>query len=159
MLTAERLRELVEYDPETGLFRSKSRYHRCTYGKIIGHKRDGGYLKVHVEGHQHRAHRLAWLYVYGEWPPTFIDHIDGNPANNKISNLRLATKQQNGRNRRAMSRSGLKGVSLDKRRGLWRARIKVAEKHMWLGYHPTKEAAAEAYAVAARKYFGEFARA
>ena len=165
-LTAERVREVLDYDPETGVFRRKT--HRCrNHVDVIagsyGQRRNGktgisSLARIGVDGKLYRAHRIAWLYVYGEWPPMNIDHKDGDPFNNRIANLRLATKRQNSHNRRSMSACGLKGVSLDGRRDLWRARIKLDDKQKWLGYFRTKEEAAAAYADAARQYFGEFAR-
>jgi hypothetical protein len=159
VLTAERVREALDYDPETGVFRSKSTYRRSQTGKVVGASRTGGWISLNIDKKAHRAHRVAWLYVYGYMPP-YIDHKDGNPANNRLSNLRVATKQENARNRRATSKCGLKGVSLDSRKtkAKWRARIKVDDKQIGLGYFETKEAAAAAYAVAAHQFFGEFAR-
>lgn len=87
MLTVERLRELLDYDPETGVFRWKEPRRKCRVGEVAGSLRKDGYVKIQVDGRFYQAHRLAWLCVYGVWPSA-IDHIDGNRANNAIANLR-----------------------------------------------------------------------
>jgi hypothetical protein len=119
---------------------------------------------IGAPGHaQMGAHRLAWIYMYG---PTIggaeIDHIDGNPANNAIANLRLATSRQQKQNKRAQSnnRSGLKGAYYHAchKGKKWRSQIKVGDVLIFLGYFHTAEEAHAAYGEAALDYFGEFAR-
>lgn len=106
------------------------------------------------------AHRLAWALHHGSWPEHQIDHIDGNPDNNAIANLRAATVAQNLWNRSAYKRgrSGFKGVSRCKRSGLWRANINVNGRYISLGRHRTAKDAARAYLEAALRYHGEFAK-
>ena len=156
----ELLRELFDYDEWTGFFRR-----RAAPSRIAGTVRKYGYIFVGVRGYgQLGAHRLAWIYVYG---PTIggaeIDHIDGNPSNNAIANLRLATSRQQKHNKRVQSnnRAGLKGAYYHAcRKGKkWRSQIKVGDKLYFLGYFDTAEEAHAAYGIAAKKYFGEFARA
>lgn len=94
----------------------------------------------------------------GEWPKLFVDHINGDRSDNRWENLRLATKQQNQCNIRAHkdSRTGMKGVWLNKRSGRWEATLQFNRKRYWLGLHDTQEQAAEAYMRAAKELQGEF---
>ena len=154
ILTAERLRELLRYDPETGIFTWRTnRRGGARAGNIAGCKTDG-YIQIHVDGEIHRAHRLVWLYVTGKWPVLYLDHKNGSRNDNRFSNLREATKAQNNRNHRPHpnSKSGFKGVSTDHGYG-WRARC--AEQY--LGFFRSPEEAAKAYDRAAREKWGEFA--
>ena len=153
MLTQARLRELLAYDPETGEWLDNA--HRAR--RNIDH----GYLRIKIDGQRYYAHRLAFLYVTGEWPPQNIDHKDMDGLNNKWNNLRLATKMQNGANRGAQknNRSGVKGVSFCATTGKWRADIQSDGKGINLGRFDTVSEAGNAYAAAAREVFGEFARA
>lgn len=125
-LTAERLREVLNYAPETGIFTWRQKRGCMAAGSIAGckHGRDGR-IYISVDGRLYKAHRLAWLYVKGEWPPAGLDHRDGVPDHNWIKNLRPATQPQNMQNlQRAHrdSRTGLLGVQ--GRGGCWRARLK-----------------------------------
>ena len=106
-----------------------------------------------------KAHRLAWFFVYGEWPQKQIDHINGNKSDNRISNLRLATASQNLSNKgiTKSNTSGYKGVSFNRTKKKWMASIKVNKKSINLGYFLTPEEASEAYKAAAIKHHGEFA--
>jgi hypothetical protein len=133
-------------------------------GRVAGHKRKTGYVFISVGGFRPiGAHRLAWVYMYGAALIGEIDHIDGNPSNNAIANLRPATSSQQKQNKRVQSnnRSGLKGAFYHAchKGKKWRSQIKVGETLHFLGYFHTPEEAHEAYAAAAREYFGEFARA
>jgi hypothetical protein len=158
-VTRARLRALLRYDRETGEFHWLKRMNgRIRAGDLAGTLTEEGYRRIWIEGRHYRAHRLAWLYITGEWCPLLIDHRDGNPSNNRWNNLRRATSSQSNANRRVPRNNacGLKGVSQD--RGRWRARIhKNGQKHH-LGIFPTPQAAHAAYAKAARQLFGEFAR-
>lgn len=161
-LTVKRLRELLTYDPITGIFRWRVKVARNTIiGSIAGTLTSAGYLQIRLLGRQpFYGHRLAWLYVFGTWPTDEIDHIDGNPANNAWENLRAAMRQENCRNtaRPSHNTSGIKGVSWDKQKQAWRAYIVVARKQTFLGYFAEKQNAADAYERAANKTFGQFAR-
>lgn len=154
-LTAERLRELLDYDPVMGVFtRRIGRRGTSAAGSKVGTMGGNGYLQAVVDGEQHYAHRLAWLHVTGNWPAAQIDHIDGDKSNNAISNLRDVPQSVNQKNRRhAMSTnksSGLLGVSAN--RGRWQATIRIDGKHRFLGRFDTPEKAHEAYLDAKRKY-------
>jgi hypothetical protein len=117
-----------------------------------------GYILIRLDGMLHRAHRLAWFYVTGEWPPLGIDHSNLDRADNRWHNLRLATQSQNCANVRTRrnSASGLKGVV--KHADKWRAMIRNKGRMHHLGLFPTKEEAHAAYVAAAISFYGEFAR-
>jgi hypothetical protein len=163
--TAEHIRSLLDYDPETGDFTWKYRsgddsritnWNRRWAGKRSYNMDRKGYLKIVLKPRQYKAHRLAWLYVYGEWPKGEIDHIDGNRANNAIANLRVATARQNQSNKTMKTaQSGFRGVT--KHFNKWRAMIRVDGKTTHLGLFDTPEAASAAYKAAAAANFGEFA--
>ncbi|MEH2542818.1 HNH endonuclease [Bradyrhizobium sp. AZCC 1699] len=150
MLTAEYLKQIVEYDPETGLFTRD--------GEIAGCLNADGYWRICIDGVDHLAHRLAVLFMTGQWPRFGVSHRNDDRADNRWSNLRSASPVQTARNRRASNKLGIKGVRMTPR-GAFRASIYVNKRHLNLGTFTTAEAASEAYANAAVKYFGEFARA
>lgn len=169
-LTSERLRQLLRYDPASGAFTrvGSSRPQTAHYiTKPVGCIKPGplggggGYLMINVDGKPYRAHRLAWLYMTGEWPTNDVDHKDRDRANNRWANLRAATRSQNIHNMgmRERNTSGVKGASYDSSRGLWMSRIVVNGRLIHLGRFATKEEAGLAYEAAAAKHFGEFARA
>ncbi len=139
-LTYERLTELLSYDPTSGFFvwlkKPSARSNRIKAGCIAGCvKNDSGYVVINIDGHSFRAHRLAWFFSYRKWPEEFIDHINHNKSDNRLENLRCATKHQNGWNLRMPSTntSGVKGVCWDKRAGCWVAQCWVQGKHYRVG--------------------------
>lgn len=147
------IREALSYDPETGLFT------RRKTGRTAGSRHPSGYIVLMVSGVQYYAHVLAWIYVHGARPQV-VDHKDRNKANNRLANLRAATFSLNHANAAAKRTHALpKGVTLDKRRGRYFARIKVGDRQHWLGSFTTPEAAADAYAAACISHYGEFGRA
>src|SRR5712664_3026918 len=124
ILTAERLRELLNYDPETGIFRWDVVRRGCGIGKEAGTSVSAGYRQISIDRRAYSEHRLARLYVHGHWPLDEIDHINGVRDDNRLSNLRQATRSENAQNqRRAQSRSkiGILGVTLH--RGKFQAQI------------------------------------
>lgn len=149
MLTAERLRELLLYDPTNGVFRQHS-------GHAVG-ARDHGYIRIKLDGKKYYAHRIAWLYRYGYWPSGVVDHVDGNGENNAIANLRSCGQSQNQANRRLTnnSRLGLKGVTRNHARFM--AQITVNRAVRYLGTFDSPQDAHAAYMRAAKGAFGEFA--
>ena len=161
MITQARVREALSYDPETGVFTNRVRSgSRRGPGDRAGSLTATGYWQIMIDYKVYQQHRLAYLYMTGEWPEHEIDHIDGDRANNRWSNLRDATRLQNGRNR-CRSRnnaSGMKGVCFDLTRCRWRAGITVGGKYVNLGYFASPEEAHAAYCAAADKHYGEFAR-
>lgn len=160
------LHEWFRYDVETGHFYwKKIHYSKVRHlGKPAGTFK-GEYIFIKVPGFtQLGAHRLAWIYVHGSIPDGMeIDHIDANPANNALANLRPATSRQQKQNKRVQSnnRSGLKGAYYHAchKGKKWRSQIRVGKKLHFLGYFHTPEEAHEAYCAAATLHFGEFARA
>lgn len=160
-LTLARLREVLDYCPETGVFRwkvsKKGRFAKP--GAIAGAIDKDGYRIICVDQKMCRAARLAWFYVHGEWPNGEADHKDTDRSNDRIENLRDATKSQNMRNARPRNpASGLKGAFIDRRRGGFVSRIKVGKRYVSLGSFTTAEEAHAAYSAAAEKHYGEFAR-
>lgn len=150
-LTQARLRELLHYDPETGIFtRLATPGYRGNYraGTASACVSTTGYVVIRVDGRLYVAHRLAWLYVHGELPPEDVDHIDANRTNNKLSNLRLATRSQNMQNQRKPRKdntSGFLGVTFDSKNKRWRAQLQIDGKNKGLGRYATPEAAHAAY--------------
>lgn len=158
-LTAEHLREMVDYDPLTGVLRWRGSAAAWRNGRVAGcYDPQNGYVLVRLAGRLFKGHRLAWLYMTGQWPASGIDHINGARSDNRWSNLRAATHGENACNRGAQknSRTGIKGVH--RQAGKWRARIKVGGRNLSLGLFSDPLSAAEAYAAAARRYHGDFAR-
>ena len=154
---AERLRELLKYDAETGTLTWLVRCGRQRSGAMAGSPNGLGYRKIGVDGRYYLAHRLIWRMVTGDGPgPMQIDHINLDRDDNRIANLRLATQSQNNHNSRAR-RQGLKGVSPHGKGFL--ARIKVLGTELYLGQHPTEQEANDAYAKAALVAYGQYARA
>lgn len=130
-LTQRRLKELFSYDPETGLFVDK------VHNRIkVGTLNSKGYLKIRADGKIYSAHRLAWLYEYGCFPPQLTDHINHDRADNRICNLRLVSDLENQKNSKLRSdnKSGVPGVMFDKNRRKWWVRIKNNKKNTHIGY-------------------------
>lgn len=160
MLNQQQLKSLLHYDSETGIFTWRvCLANAAPVGSVAGtiYKKGNRYITIRRKRYQ--AHRLAWLYVYGTWPSLEIDHRNLERDDNRIQNLREATNQGNSANRRVFKGKALpKGVTA-RPDGRYRARIRVDGKLIHLGYFNTPRAANAAYAVAAKKYFGDFARA
>ncbi len=159
-LTIERLRELLHYDPETGIFthRIGRKGQSTRAGEIAGRIRaQDGHRRIGIDYGRYFASRLAWLYMTGEWPESEIDHINRIPNDDRFANLRVATRGENqaNRGRPQNNTSGLKGVNRHK--GRWRAFIKKNGVNIHLGYFPSANAAHEAYVAKAQELFGEFA--
>jgi hypothetical protein len=153
-LTAERLRELLEYDPETGIFRwLVVQNNRMKIGQVGGTITDKGYRQIRVDGVKYRAHRLAWLYMTGEWPEHELDHINGIKDGNWWNNLRPSNRVlnlQNQRKARSCNKSGLLGVTTLKN-GKFQARITVYGKLIYLGLYTKAILAHNAYISAKRE--------
>lgn len=154
MLTQARLKEVLHYEKTTGIFTYIVSRKTTIIGTVAGSIWDG-YRRIYVEGKPFSAHRLAWLYVYGEWPKYEIDHINGIRDDNRIENLRdvsTSVNQQNVRYGKSDNVSGYLGVSRYKnlKAKPWRAQILVSGKMIHLGYFETAEDAGVAYVKAKR---------
>lgn len=161
MLTHSELTELLTYEPSTGDFVANANARGgWRKGQLVGTRTRSGYIRIGIRGRDYLAHRLAWFYVNGEWPKSGLDHKDGDPANNLLSNLRECDQSENGANmrRKVTNKTGLKGVWFDKELGRWRAGITINGKSRHIGVFATPSEAHSAYVAAAQTYFGEFAR-
>lgn len=158
-ITVDQLRAEMRYDPDTGLFWWKKRGRARQINKPCGHRtKRRGYVEVSVFGETHLGHRLAWFYEHGRWP-RLLDHINRDTSDNRLANLREATSSQNQANKGLSPKtaSGYKGVMFHV--GRWRAVIRVHGNLHHLGRYDTPQEAHMAYMTAAKKHFGEFARA
>lgn len=157
-LTAEKLRELLHYDPDTGIFTRKvSTSHNAKAGAVAGSQDGLGYLLIKVLSRPYKAHRLAWLYMNGTWPKLDIDHINRNRSDNRIANLREVTHKQNHQNRSKSSNntSGHPGIYWDKQKSKWRAKIEHNQKQIHLGYFTDIEEALSARKAAEKLYWAD----
>ena len=163
-LTAEYVRSILNYDPETGVFRwNVTLSRRNGAGGVAGFiskYRSGARRKIGVGGVEYMAHRLAWLFMTGEWPEFEIDHENTIGIDNRWKNLRPATSSQNLRNRglQRNNTTGLKGTCFNKRLGKFVAGIKIYGRRKNLGSFDTAEEAHAAYCKAAHEIHGEFAK-
>ena len=159
-LTAERVREVLDYEPETGVLRWR-KARRDVVGKAAGSNNGYGYVILRVDAHRYLAHRLVWLYMSGEWPAKDIDHINGQRDDNRIANLRDVSRQVNMQNRHNAPRpsipspfnTGLLGTYFCRKRRVFVAQIQdpVTGKRKNLGLYPTAEKAHAVYLEAKRR--------
>jgi len=152
-ITASRLREVLRYDADTGKFHWLVSHQKIKRGDVAGAFTSKGYIRIKIDGRTYRAHRLAWFYVTGEWPKDEIDHRNTDKADNRISNLREASRSINEQNKRVARAdnvsAGLLGVSKTGR--TWQAQIEFGEKKHYIGKFKTPEDAHAAYIEAKRK--------
>lgn len=147
-LTQDKLKEILAYNHDSGLFRWKVRAAtNIKIGDVAGCDDSDGYRHIGIKGTLYLAQRLVWLYVYGKWPRGVIDHIDHDPSNNRIANLRDVTESENHQNRQ-----GVRGYSWHRGAGKWSAKIKVNRKTRYIGIYETEPEARAAY-LAAKKIF------
>lgn len=152
MITYEQVSELLSYDPDTGIVTRKVRTsNRIKVGDVFGHQckvRGGEYICLvgKLLGKTHKVHRIAWLLSYGKWPECEIDHINQNPLDNRICNLRDVLPEENTRNYpiRKDNTSGTIGVSWRKDRGMWIGRVYCKKVFYHLGYFNEKQDAVDA---------------
>ena len=160
-VTAEMLRSVLKYNRVTGIFTWRVKRRVSEIGDVAGRVRKDGYMDVFIFGRMFLLHRLAWLYVKGEWPLAEVDHRDLNKMNMRWRNLRPASRAQNNSNVNARNKIGLKGVffkeAMKARPYQSVIRLNGATRH--LGFYATAQEAHEAYVAAAKRERGEFARA
>lgn len=152
MLTLERLKEMLHYDPNTGVFKRLISAGNTAVGSVAGNPNGDGYLKLNIDGNTYLCNRLAWLYMTGKWPEFQVDHHDTVKSNNRWLNLRDLPQAKNAQNRREAridSTSGLLGVQ--KTRTGWTSSIQVDGKRHWLGAFKDPQSAHEKYVEAKRK--------
>lgn len=153
------IKELLSYDPDTGLFTWKKSRRGVKKGTIAGNKNDRGYIQIKVNYKFYKAHRLAFLFMNQELP-NMVDHIDGVKDNNKWDNLRPCNKSENGGNSKIRSdnTSGYKGVSFNKKSKKWVSYLYINGRQVFLGRFDCPIEAHKEYCKAAKKYRGDFAR-
>jgi hypothetical protein len=152
-MDANTLRELVSYDEKTGILKWRNDHKRLSWikaGDEVGKSSlKMGYKCTAIKGKQYYQHRLVWLYVHGEWPEQSIDHINGDKTDNRIKNLRLATRSENQHNRKK-TKKGTMGAYRHYS-GRWYSTIMIENKKHYLGMFKNEEEAGKAYAEAKSK--------
>ena len=159
LIARERVLQLVDYDPVSGLLTRKTSRGGFKAGSIAGSLHREGYVVITLDGRQYGVHRIAWLISTGQWPANEIDHKNGLRSDNRLANLREATRGENQGNRPKQSNNatGIKGVRWRKDRSKWTAQIACNGRVYHLGYFSTLEEANASYIGAASIIFGEFA--
>lgn len=176
--SVEYLRQVLEYNPETGIFIWKNRsvdmfidgkqsaHQSCSSwnakyaNRIASGYQSKGYVYIGINSRNFLAHRVAWKFYYGDEPPRYIDHIDGNKKNNAIKNLREATQSQNNANSKKFKNntSGYKGIIWDKSRNKWQVKVQFEGKTIHFGRFNDLESAIKIHKDAFSKLYGEYAR-
>ena len=154
ILTQARLKELLHYDPATGIFTWRQSRGTRRQNAIAGSRHSKGYINISIDSKLHRAHRLVWLYEYGCFPDGEIDHINRVPFDNRRANIQVATRSQNTQNTGLPrnNTSGHRGIGWNTQQQKWRARISIDGKTFYLGRFDTFEDAVSAYTTAASKH-------
>ena len=135
ILTQDRLKEILHYDPETGIFTRRKNQGGIKAGSTAGNVTEQGYIRIKVDRKLHYAQRLVWLYVHGHFPEDEMDHINHIRDDNRLINLRKCSRLENMKNksRYKCNSSGRTGISWHKRERKWHARIRVNKKIIHLG--------------------------
>lgn len=150
----DRIKEVLDYNPETGVFTWKKHRKSNLVGSVAGCTSGKGYVRICVDFVSLKAHRIAWLFVYGEWPSGDVDHINGNKSDNRICNLRCVTRSENMQNLKRANKnnksSGLLGVTWSKSRSCFVAGIWLNGRRKHLGVFDDPQVAHQAYLNAKR---------
>lgn len=144
-ITQDYLKEVLDYNPETGIFTWKIDKGTGKAGCLAANHNSKGYIRIGLDGTSFTAHRLAWLYVYGEWPKGHIDHINRIRDDNRIVNLRIVSIRENGQNRIEHALGKQVGTHFYRHLGKWGATIQVGNQPHYMGLYPTEEEAAAKY--------------
>lgn len=174
--TVERLNQLIDYDPVSGSLKWKPRaesefdgkypssrlanlWNKQFAGQECGCDNGAGYVVARINRVSIKAHRIAFAIFHGRWPDGMIDHVNGDKSDNRIANLREASRSQNLQNQRKRKGSSkFKGVTWHSAANKWHSQIRLNKENHRLGYFDNEREAAEAYDSAAIAMFGEFAR-
>lgn len=152
MVTQDYIKDVLEYNPDTGVFAWKKprggKFAGTIAGKLVKQKSGYRYIDIKVNGKCCKAHRLAWLYMTGEWPEE-IDHINRDSTDNRWINLRDVSHEENTRNRSRSSNneSGVNGVHWDTCKNRWRARVMLNGKSHYIGLFKIEDLDVAAMAV------------
>jgi hypothetical protein len=160
ILTQEELKSQLHYDPDTGIFTRLVSAKNKLLGVVSNGTTSTGYIKISVFGVSYFSHRLAWLYMFGDFPEDMIDHVNGIKTDNRLKNLRIANKKENARNYGLPKNntSGSKGVYWSKDRNKWYSKCELNGVQYHLGMFINKDDAIIARADFAKKHYGEFYR-
>lgn len=158
-ITHQRLREALSYSPVVGVFEWRIAGRRIRKGFLAGSVGSGGYVRIRIDGKTYQAHRLAWLYMTGDWPDCQIDHVDGDRSNNAFNNLRPATQLENSCNmkRTIANTSGEKGVFFCRNSCKWWAVIRMRGKYVFRRSFASLDEASDAIRAARKALHGDFA--
>ncbi len=158
MITQDYLKSILDYNPETGIFVWKISRGKAKAGNVAGYLTKSKYLVIRIDNINYLAHRIAWLYSYGNLPK-ILDHINGNRNDNRLCNLRECTRSQNQYNHKNYSTntSGVKGVSWNTKMQKWKVAIRTKFGRLHLGYYKSLDEAKDVIMKARIKYHGEFA--
>ncbi len=164
-LTVSFIQSILDYDASDGTFKWKYRqdaskaWNTRWPGKNAGFARKDGYVLIRINNKRYLAHRLAWFLHHGTWPNLFLDHINKNPNDNRIENLRECTTAENGWNRNAQSNAstGFKNVNVDRNRNKYQVKVSAYGKTHWVGYFNTIEESIEARDKYLKQLHGKFA--
>ena len=146
-MTQDEVKDLLHYDPITGIFTNKIRRSGACAGKKAGSLNNKGYALIWINKKNYAAHRLAWFYVYGVWPTFEIDHINMVRHDNRICNLRSVSRQENQHNKKST-----KGYHYVEKSNKWTAAITLNTKRIYLGTYDSESDAHQAYLDAKKIY-------
>jgi hypothetical protein len=145
-IDCNQLREILEYQPETGLFFWKKKRNGISVGQLAGGKDRDGYIRIRIDNVKYAAHRLAWMYIHNDFPKNFIDHINGIKIDNRICNIRDVTRSENMQNLfKPQGRNIYIGVYKNQNANTWYSKIEINGKQIRLGTFKTPEEANIAY--------------